>query len=78
MNVLNQGLEGLMGWTRSNKQKLNPDNMKVLLEDTNSGLGNGLMLMLEGVARTLSTLVCSLRVFLDPGLLFDVPDSKGY
>lgn len=39
---LNWCLETLMGWTRANKLRLNPNKMKVLLPRSNSSLASGI------------------------------------
>ncbi|KAF7247451.1 B-cell linker protein [Varanus komodoensis] len=66
--VLNRCLAEVMGWMRTNKLKLNPDKMEVLLVG-GSGFGVGdLDLVLYGVALPLRDKVRSLGVLLDPEL----------
>ena len=60
-----------MDWMRVNKLKLNPDKTEVLLLGASPDRLEGNFPALNGVTLPLRDRVCSLGVFLDPGLALE-------
>uniref|UniRef100_A0A803TXA5 Reverse transcriptase domain-containing protein n=1 Tax=Anolis carolinensis TaxID=28377 RepID=A0A803TXA5_ANOCA len=64
VQVLNRCLAAVSDWMGSNKLKLNPDKIEVLLVSRKAEQGIGLQPVLDGVTLPLKTQVCSLGVLL--------------
>ncbi|XP_053169630.1 uncharacterized protein LOC128353010 [Hemicordylus capensis] len=71
VDVLNRGLEAVMGWMWANKLKLNPDKMEVILVSRRANRDKDILPVLDGVALPLKEQVRSLGVLLDPALLLE-------